>query len=165
MLLLGVLLNVVRPLYLDALPSTVHSHAAAGVVYDALVAFIRLNLRAVLVVALAVAAGAWIAAPTGAPVAFRRGLSRGAGWTRHTVGRTGMTTGPVGAFLYTYRTPIRALVIGGGVLAYALAAHPTGAFSVKVLAVVVALLLLHELLARPPAAAPGDASGPPPATA
>jgi hypothetical protein len=62
-----------------------------------------------------------------------------------------MTTGPVGAFLYAYRTPIRALVIGGGVLAYALAAHPTGAFSIKVLFVVVVLLLLHELLARPPA--------------
>ena len=125
----------------------------------------RLNLRAVLVVALAVAAGAWIAAPTGAPVALRRGLSRGAAWTRHTAGGTGMTTGPVGAFLYTHRTPIRACVIGGGVLAYALAAHPTGAFSIKVLAVVVVLLLLHELLARPPAAAPSDAGGPPPAAA
>jgi hypothetical protein len=165
MLLLGVLLNVLRPIYLDALPSTVHSHAAAGVVYDSLVNFIRLNLRAVLVVALAVAAGAWITAPTGAPVAFRRGLSRGAAWTRGTAGRTGMTTGPVGTFLYAYRTPIRALVIGGGVLAYALAPHPTGAFSVKVLSVVVALLLLHELLARPPAVAPSDAADPPPAAA
>ena len=74
MLLLGVILNVLRPIYLDALPSTVHSHAAAGVVYDTLVSFIRLNLRAVMVVALAVAAGAWIAAPTGTPVALRRGL-------------------------------------------------------------------------------------------
>ena len=156
MLLLGLILNVLRPLYLDALPSTVHSHAAAGVVYDTLVNFIRLNLRAVLVVALAVTAGAWIAAPTGAPVALRRGLSRGAAWTRGTAGRSGMTTGPVGAFLYTYRTPIRAVVIGGGVLVYLLAAHPTGALSIKVLVVVVLLLLVHELLARPPAEAPGD---------
>jgi len=165
MLLLGVLLNVLRPIYLDSLPSTVHSHAAAGVVYDALVSFIRLNLRAVLVVALAVAAGAWIAAPTGTPVALRRGLARGTAWVRFTAGGTGMTTGPVGAFLYIYRTPIRALIIGGGVLAYALAAHPTGAFSIAVLAVVVALLLLHELLARPPEAAPGDAADPPPEVA
>ena len=94
-----------------------------------------------MVVALAVAAGAWLAAPTGAPVALRGWLSRAAAWTRGTVGRTGMTTGPVGAFLYTYRTPVRALVIGGGVLAYALAAHPTGAYSIAVLAVVVVLLL------------------------
>ena len=162
MLLLGLILNVLRPLYLDALPSTVHSHAAAGVVYDTLVNFIRLNLRAILVVALAVTAGAWIAAPTGAPVALRRGLSRGAAWTRGTAGRSGMTTGPVGAFLYTYRTPIRAVVIGGGVLVYLLAAHPTGALSIKVLVVVVLLLLLHELLARPPAEAPGDTPGNPP---
>jgi hypothetical protein len=41
------LLNLLRPIYLDSLPSTVHSHAAAGVVYDTLVNFIRLNLRAV----------------------------------------------------------------------------------------------------------------------
>jgi len=70
--------------------------------------------------------------------------------------------GPVGAFLYTYRTPIRAVVIGGGVLVYLLAAHPTGALSIKVLVVVVLLLLLHELLARPPAAAPDDTPGHPP---
>jgi hypothetical protein len=75
-----------------------------------------------------------------------------------------MTTGPVGTFLYTYRTPIRALVIGGGVLVYALAAHPTGAFSITVLAVVVALLLVHELLARPPVGAPSETAGPPVAT-
>jgi hypothetical protein len=165
MLLLGLLLNLLRPIYLDALPPTVHSHAAAGVVYDTLVNFIRLNLRAVLVVALAVVAGAWIAAPAGAPVAFRRGLSRGAAWTRRTAGRSGMTTGPVGTFLYTYRTPIRAVVIGGGVLVYLLAAHPTGALSIKVLVVVVVLLLLHELLARPPAAATSADAGPPPAAA
>ena len=167
MLLLGVLLNVLRPIYLDSLPSTVRSHAAAGVVYDALVAFIRLNLRAVMVVALAVAAGAWIAAPTGAPLALRGWLSRAAAWTRGTVGRTGLTTGPVGAFLYTYRTPVRALVIGGGVLAYALAAHPTGAYSIAVLSVVVVLLLVHECWpgrrqshpATPPAHPPGGLIG------
>ena len=164
MLLLGLLLNVARPLYLDALPSTVQSHAAAGAVYDALVNFIRLNLRAILVVALAVATGAWLAGPTGAPATVRRGLASGAAWTRGTVGRTGMTTGPVGAFLYTYRTPIRALIVGVGVLVYVLEAHPTGAFSIKVVVVVAVLLLVHELFARPPAAA-ADGAEPPPAAA
>jgi hypothetical protein len=165
MLLLGVLLNLLRPVYLDALPSTVQSHTAAGAVYDTLVNFIRLNVRAVLVVALGVAAGAWLTAPTGAPVALRRALSGSAARARYTAGRTGMTTGPVGAILYTYRTAIRALVIGGGVLAYLLADHPTGAFSAKVLAVVTVLLLVLELLARPPDAVSHDTTGQPSAAA
>jgi hypothetical protein len=165
MLLLGLLLNVLRPIYLDSLPSTVRSHEAAGVVYDTLVEFIRLNLRAVLVVALAVTAGAWIAGPSGAPLSVRRGMAGAASWTRGNVGRTGMTTGPVGDFLYSYRTPIRALVIGGGAVTYLMADHPTGALSVKVLVVVAGLLLVHELLARPPVVASGEADTPPPAAA
>ena len=48
MLVLGVLLNISRTVYLNALPDTV-SQPAARAVYDMLVEFIRLNLRALLV--------------------------------------------------------------------------------------------------------------------
>lgn len=47
-------LNVIRPSYLDASPPD-SSSAAAGVVHDQLVSFIRLALRGLLIVALAVA--------------------------------------------------------------------------------------------------------------
>ncbi len=66
MLLLGVALNGIRPFYLDALPAS-SSQAAAGVLYDQVVSFIRFALRGVLVLAIAVAIGAWLSAP-GAPV-------------------------------------------------------------------------------------------------
>ena len=41
----------------------------------------------------------------------------------------GLSTGPVGAFAYTYRTALRAVVIGIALLVYVQAAHPTGAFA------------------------------------
>lgn len=69
MLALGVVLNLVRPIYLDALPSS-SSEAAAGAVFDQLASFLRESLLRVLVVAVAVAAGGWLAGGRGtaAPV-------------------------------------------------------------------------------------------------
>ena len=150
MLLLGVGLNAARAVYLDAVPPEQLSPAAAASVYDTLVEFIRLNLRAVLVVALAVAVGAWLSGRSSGAVATRSGIARGFAAIRGGGDRVGLNTGPVGAWVYHYRTALRAVVIGGGVLVYVQAAHPTGAWTLKVLGIVVLLLLVVELLARPP---------------
>lgn len=156
MLLLGVGLNAARTIYLDAVPPDQLSPAAAASVYDTLVEFIRLNLRAVLVVALAVAIGAWLSGKSSGAVATRSGIARGFAAIRGGGDRVGLNTGPVGAWVYHYRTALRGVVIGGGVLVYVQAAHPTGAWTLKVLGVVVLLLLVVELLARPPDEAPAD---------
>ena len=163
MLLLGVSLNAARAVYLDAVPPERLAPPAAASVYDTLVEFIRLNLRAVLVVALAVAVGAWLSGRSGGAVATRRGIARGFAAVRGGGDRIGVNTGPVGAWVHRYRTALRALVIGGGVLVYVQAAHPTGAWTLQVLAVVVVLLLLVELVARPPdgATAAADPHGGP----
>ena len=50
MLLLGATLNAFRPIYLDAIPADQLPQDAAATIYDTLVQFIRLNLRALLVV-------------------------------------------------------------------------------------------------------------------
>ena len=63
MLLLGLALNAFRVVYLDAIPTDQLPADAAGVIYDQLVHFIRLNLRAVLVLFLAIAAVAWVSGP------------------------------------------------------------------------------------------------------
>ena len=163
MLLLGAGLNAARAVYLDAVPPDQLSPAAAASIYDTLVEFIRLNLRAVLVVALAVAVGAWLSGRSSGAVATRGGIARGFAAVRGGGDRVGLNTGPVGAWVHHYRTALRAVVIGGGVLVYVQAAHPTGAWTLKVLGVVVVLLLLVELLARPPdetAAAAGPDGGP-----
>jgi len=152
MLLLGTTLNVFRPIYLDAIPADQLPRDAAASIYDTLTQFIRLHLRAVLVVSLAVAAGAWLSGSSAAAVATRRGLSGAIGAVRGGGEHLGLSTGPVGAFAYTYRTALRAVVIGIALLVYVQTAHPTGAFAAKVLGITVVVLLLVELLARPPAA-------------
>jgi hypothetical protein len=64
--------------------------------------------------------------------------------------RVGVSTGPVGVFAHTYRTALRAVVIGLALVVYVQAAHPTGIWTVKILGITVAILLLLELIARPP---------------
>lgn len=151
MILLGLGLNIFRTVYLNALPATA-SQPAAAVIYDTLVGFIRLSLRAVLVVALAVALGAWLSGPSQAAVATRRGITKGSAALRRSGERAGLDTGPFGAWVYRYRTALRGAVIGIAVLIYVLAAHPTGAWTLGVVVVAGLVLLIIELLGRPPAA-------------
>ena len=62
----------------------------------------------------------------------------------------GIGTGAFGAALYQYRTALQAVILGGALLVYILAAHPTGKFAIIVLVVALVLLLVLELLSRPP---------------
>jgi hypothetical protein len=158
MILLGAVLNLLRPIYLDALPADASTEAAAAV-YDTLVGFIRMALRAVLVVALVVAVAAWFLAPTGAGAAARRGVGRGLATIRSGRSRAGLRTGEFGVALAKYRNPIRVGVIGLAALIYLLRDHPTGGYAITVVIVTVVILVLVEILAAPsaaPAAEPGD---------
>ena len=159
MLVLGVLLNISRVVYLNALPDTV-SQPAARAVYDTLVAFIRLNLRALLVAGLAVAAGAWLTGPSPSAVATRTWFSSRLGSAR---GRAGVEPGPIGAFAYRYRTPLRIAIVSVAVLWYVATDHPTGASTLKIIIVLIVALVAVEVVAAPPAAEPDhlEAAGQP----
>ena len=150
MILLGVALNGFRVVYLNAVPNDQVPTDAAAAIYDTLVYFIRLNLRALLVLFLVVAAIAWVTGPAPAPAAVRRGTMRALDVARHGTDRIGLRTGPVGTAAYTYRTPIRVTVLGVALLVYVMAAYPTGAFTLTLLVITLAVLLLVELVARPP---------------
>ena len=63
MVLLGLALNIVRPIYLDAIPADVLPSDAAATIYDQVVSFIRISLRAVGIVFLAIALAAFWFAP------------------------------------------------------------------------------------------------------
>jgi hypothetical protein len=156
MVLLGAALNFFRIAYLDAIPTDRLPADAAGVIFDQLVEFIRLNLRALLVISLAVAFVAWVSGPEGAPVRVRQGTRRALDSVRHRRDSAGLGTGPVGAFLYRNHTPVRVAVLGGAVLVYVLADHPTGAWTLGVVVVAGLILLVVELLAGGPEAATED---------
>jgi hypothetical protein len=161
MLLLGVILNTSRMIYLDAVPTDQIPANAAAAIYDTLVYFIRLNLRAVLALFLAIAFVAWVSGPARTPVAVRRGTASAIGFARSGSQRAGLDTGRLGVFLATYRGVIRGVVLGLALLLYVMADHPTGRFTIILLIVAAVVLLITELLARPPAAVEAE-TGPTP---
>ena len=111
---------------------------------------IRLSLRAVLVVSLAVAIGAWLAGRSSSAAASRRGISRAAAAIRGGTEHVGLNTGPVGAFFFRYKNALRGTAIGVAVVVYVAASHPTGRWTLTVLVVLVVVLAVIELIARPP---------------
>jgi hypothetical protein len=149
MLLLGGVLNVIRPFYLDALPAS-SSTAAAGAVYDQLVSFIRLALRGVLVLAVAIAIGAWLSATQGAGATARVALVRGIDAVRRGGGRAGLDTGRLGLVLARYRSAVRTVVVTAAAIWYLSLDHPTGNTALVFVVATVVCLLVAELLAAGP---------------
>ena len=110
---------------------------------------------------LAAAFVAWVSGPGTAAARLRGGASRAIGSARRGGERAGLDTGRFGVFLHVNKAVIRGVVLGAALLLYAMADHPTGGFTLGLLAVAAVLLLLVELLSRPPSAA-GPGSSPPP---
>ncbi|MBO0845393.1 MAG: hypothetical protein J2P22_08270 [Nocardioides sp.] len=152
MLLLGLLLNGFRSVYLDAVPPAQLPADAAAAIYDQLVGFIRLGLRSVLVLFLAIAVVAWVAGPGPAPSRVRAGANHAFDALRHRSDQVGLETGPVGLFLGTYKVAIRWIVAGVVILIYVLRAHPTGTWTLGLILIAALVLLVVELLARTPPA-------------
>lgn len=146
MVLLGLVLNLLRPVYLDAIPPDVLPGDAAATIYDQLVSFIRTSLRAVGIVFLAIAAAAFWFAPSGAGAAVRTGAAAALSRLRN---RTGVNTGPVGEFLGTYRTFTRVVVVGVGAVAYVGIDHPTAGNAIGIILAIVLVLVILEFLAGP----------------
>jgi len=149
MVLLGLCLNVVRPVYLDAVPSSVLPGDAAAAIYDTLVQFIRSALRAVGVVFLAIALAAFWFAPTGAGASMRAGSVNVLDRLRSRAGRAGGNPGPVAQFLGTYRTFTRVVIVSVAALAYVALDHPTAGNAVTAVVAVVIGLVVVEFLAVP----------------
>ncbi len=118
--------------------------------------FIRLNLRALLVLFLAIAFVAWVSGPEPAPVSVRRGTTRALDVVRHGSDRAGLNTGAFGLGLGRSKVAIRAVVLGLVVVLYVMAAHPTGGYTITLLVVAAVVLLVVELLARSPEPAETD---------
>jgi hypothetical protein len=142
MVLLLTLLNVGRRLYLDALPATVNQDAAAAV-YDQLLSFLFTSLRAAFAVAAVIGIGAWIAGPGAAATRVRTGVRdalRG-----HPAGTP---PSPLATFVDRYRTALRVLAVGIGLVFLVALAHPSPSAVLVIAILVVAALALIEFLGR-----------------
>ena len=120
MLLLGIVLNILRQIYLDSIPSTAMPLDVAAIVYDTLIRFLRTSLRAVAVVALVIAVVAYLLAPTGSGQQVRSALASGTSRLRLATSRAGIDTGPVGLFLGRNRVLLRGAIFAVAALAYLL---------------------------------------------
>ncbi|WP_217616681.1 hypothetical protein [Cellulomonas sp. GbtcB1] len=158
MLLLGAALTIGRSVYVDALPPGVQRPDAAVVVYDQVVAFLRVALRSAFVLGVVVALVAFLAGGTSAARSLRASWSRGATWLRTAGERRGISTGPVGVWFGEQRVLVRVVIGAGAALALVLAGHLTPAYVAVVAIVAVVLLAVTTLVARPPT----PPAGPPP---
>jgi hypothetical protein len=159
MIVLALGLAIFRSVYLNALPASV-SHDAAAVLYDTLVRFLRLGLRAVLVLALVIALGAFLTGPSVTAVRTRDGLARGLGWLRGGAESAGLRTGAVGSWVYQHKLALRIGAVAAAGLALVFWGQPTGKVIILLAVLLLVALALIELLGRPPETSPSAPTSP-----
>ena len=158
-LVLGLVLTVLRALYLDRLPADV-SQAAAGDIYDTLLRFLRVGVRTVAVLGVAVALGAWLSGPGVRAGQVRAVWRSGPVAARGAVEQAGLHFGPVGRRAARFRTPLVWAVVAAAALTLALWSYPTGWVVIGLVLATLFAVTVVEFLADP---GPGPGSGPGPA--
>jgi hypothetical protein len=159
MIVLALGLAIFRSVYLNALPPNV-SQDAAAVAYDTLVRLLRLGLRSVLVLALVIAAGAFLTGPSVMAVRTREGFVRAFAWLRGSAESAGLRTGPVGIWVYGHKQALRIGAVVAAGLALVFWGQPTGQVIILLAVLLLVALALIELLGRPPEASPSAPTSP-----
>jgi hypothetical protein len=150
MLLVGVGLAVARLYYLDAVPTDVLPREAAGTIFDTLVRFLRTGLRAVAVLFIVLALGAFFTGPSTTATRTRRTLAGGIAGVRDSAESHGVQTGAFGRWTYAHKHAIwvALVIIGGFTLTFW--SQPTGRVVLGTALVVLVLAGVVELVSRPP---------------
>jgi hypothetical protein len=141
---------VFRSIYLNSIPASVLPHDAAAVLYDTIVRYLRLGLRTVLVLALVVAAGAFLTGQSVTAVRTRQSLSGGIGWLRGSAERAGWRTGPVGTWIYANKQLLRIAAVTLAGLALVFSGQPTGRTVIFLAVLLLVALALIEFLGQAP---------------
>jgi hypothetical protein len=149
MVLLALGLAVFRSIYLDGVPASVLPHDAAAVLYDTIVRFLRAGLRTVFVLALVVAAGAFLTGPSPTATRTRQGLAGGIGWLQRGAEGVGLRTGPVGTWIDANRRVLRIGAVALAGLALVFWSRPTGKVVIGLTLALLVVLAAIEFLARP----------------
>jgi len=159
MLLVGVLLAIARPLYLNAVPASVLPSDAAGAVFDTVVQYLRYGLRTVAAVALVVALAAFFLGPSTGAVRARSDATRSLGALRGSAESAGLNTGRFGTWTFAHKRALRiaTVVLAGAALTFW--QQPTGAVVLGIAVAGLVVLAVIELLGRPPVT-PADVSLP-----
>jgi hypothetical protein len=149
MVVLALGLAVFRSIYLDAVPASVLPHDAAAVLYDTIVRFLRLGLRTILVLALVVAAGAFLTGQSATAVRARQGLTGTIGWLQGSAEHAGLRTGPVGIWVGANKRALRIGAVALACLALVFWGRPTGKVVLGLTLGLLIVLAIIEFLGRP----------------
>jgi hypothetical protein len=154
MLVLGLSLNLFRPFYLNHVPPEVLSTPAAAAIFDAMVHFLRLALRIVVVAMLAIVLVAWLVGPTRSARGLRGFTAKSAraiGSTTSKAGGSaaeGVHTGAAGLFAREHLLPLRIGIAGVAVLLIAVPDGPSSGYVITIIVLAVLAWLGVEFLAR-----------------
>jgi hypothetical protein len=152
MLVLGIALDIARVIYLNSVPTNVLPSDAAGALYDTLIRFIREALRALLVVGLVIAIGAFLTGPSVTAVRARKAATSGIDWLRARGEQAGVRTGPVGEWTAAHKNLLRIGAIALIALIFVLLGPPDVGEVITLVVVLLALLGLIELIGGRPGA-------------
>ena len=158
MLVLSAGLAIARALYLNSVPASASTDAAAAA-FDILVRFIKTALRTLLVAGLIVAVGAFFTGPSRAAVRTRSAFSSGLGSLRRGGETAGLSTGPVGSWTYAHRHALRIGAVALAAVIFVFWGHPTATVAIVIAVLLLVALGLVELIGRPP---PHPTPTPPP---
>ena len=101
-------------------------HDAAAVAYDTIVRFMRLGLPTILMLALVVAAGAFLTGGSVTAVRTRQGLAGAIAWLQGSAEHAGLRTRPVGVWVGANKRALRIGAVTLACLALVFWGRPTG---------------------------------------
>jgi hypothetical protein len=156
MLLVAILLALARHRYLNAVPPAQLPPDAAAVLFDTLIRFLREALRAIALVGIVIAAGAFLTGPSVTATAVRGFSTRVADLTRVGLSRLGLHMPAVSKWVAPRAGTIRAVAVAVAVVLLIVPAYLTPAVvGWTVLGLVVVLFVVAVLAAPEPPRRPG----------
>ncbi|HEX6579048.1 MAG TPA: hypothetical protein VF082_11840 [Jiangellaceae bacterium] len=161
MVVLAVAILIGRNLYLDSVDDVI-PYEAATAIFDQVVSFLRLTLRAVLAAGLVVALWAALSGPSAAAVGMRSAVTGAFRRWRGAADSRGWRLGGVGEWVHAHRRILRIGVLVLAALALVFWPYPTGTVVLVLAALALLAVGIIEFLgtapgedAEPPAAVPG----------
>jgi hypothetical protein len=154
MLLAGVTLAVMRATYLGAVPADRLPPDAAAALFDTMVRFLREVLRAVGLVGLVFAAGAFLTGPARASVRVREASRSVAGKASKGLANSGIRIDGAHRLVGNRTSIWRVGLVVAAAAAFLIPAYPTPLLAVVLTCALLLGLLVVQILATPPAAPP-----------
>jgi hypothetical protein len=148
MVVLAVGILVARSLLVGAVPSAAAPATASG--FDIMVAYLRLGLRALLVLGLVLALAGFLAGRSDTAVRIRRSAAD----RLHRVRGGPAADGQVATWVRAHVRGLRIAAVAAAVLTFVFLTQPTGIVILLIAAALLVVLALIEYLARPASVAP-----------